>query len=73
MLVGSDIAAVVAILEPFPIDILRLNCATAAEQMKGACGAILSAHSPFVVSCIPPMRLAEMWAALPDYRLRPWG
>ena len=28
MLVGSDIAAVVAILEPFPIDVLGLNCAT---------------------------------------------
>ena len=34
MLVGSDIAAVVAILEPFPIDILGLNCATGPEQMK---------------------------------------
>ena len=34
MLVGSDIAAVVSILEPFPIDILGLNCATGPEQMK---------------------------------------
>lgn len=28
MLVGSDVAAMLAILEPYPIDILGLNCAT---------------------------------------------
>ena len=32
MLVGSDIAAVVSILEPFPIDVLGLNCATARSR-----------------------------------------
>ena len=31
MLVGTDIAAVVS-LEPFPIDILGLNCATGQER-----------------------------------------
>ena len=52
MLVGSDIAAVVAILEPFPIDVLGLNCATGPEQMKEHIR-YLSEHCPFVVSCIP--------------------
>ena len=52
MLVGSDIAAVVSILEPFPIDVLGLNCATGPEQMKEHIK-YLSEYSPFVVSCIP--------------------
>ena len=34
MLVGSDIASALTILEPFNIDILGLNCATGPEQMK---------------------------------------
>ncbi|MGL5195645.1 MAG: homocysteine S-methyltransferase family protein, partial [Chroococcales cyanobacterium] len=34
MLVGSDISAALAILEPYPIDILGLNCATGPAQMK---------------------------------------
>ena len=34
MLVGSDIASALTILEPFNIDILGLNCATGPVQMK---------------------------------------
>ena len=34
MLIGTDISAVVTILEPFNIDILGLNCATGPEQIK---------------------------------------
>ncbi|APD48948.1 methionine synthase [Synechococcus sp. CS-602] len=70
MLVGSDIAAVVAILEPFPIDILGLNCATGPEQMKEHVR-YLSAHSPFVVSCIPNAGLPENVGGVAHYRLTP--
>jgi 5-methyltetrahydrofolate--homocysteine methyltransferase len=70
MLVGSDIAAVVAILEPFPIDILGLNCATGPEQMKGHMR-YLSEHSPFVVSCIPNAGLPENIGGVAHYRLTP--
>ncbi|MFN7679016.1 MAG: methionine synthase, partial [Cyanobacteriota bacterium] len=70
MLVGSDIAAVVAILEPFPIDVLGLNCATGPEQMKEHIR-YLSEHSPFVVSCIPNAGLPENVGGVAHYRLTP--
>lgn len=70
MLVGSDIAAVVAILEPFSIDILGLNCATGPEQMKEHMR-YLSAHAPFVVSCIPNAGLPENVGGVAHYRLTP--
>ncbi len=70
MLVGSDIAAVVAILEPFPIDILGLNCATGPEQMKGHVR-YLGEHSPFVLSCIPNAGLPENVGGVAHYRLTP--
>jgi len=70
MLVGSDIAAALAILEPFPIDVLGLNCATGPEQMKEHIR-YLSAHSPFVVSCIPNAGLPENVGGVAHYRLTP--
>jgi len=70
MLVGSDIAAVVAILEPFPISVLGLNCATGPEQMKEHVR-YLSEHSPFVVSCIPNAGLPENIGGVAHYRLTP--
>jgi len=70
MLVGSDIAAVVAILEPFSIDILGLNCATGPEQMKEHMR-YLSSCSPFVVSCIPNAGLPENIGGVAHYRLTP--
>ncbi len=70
MLVGTDIAAVVSILEPFPIDILGLNCATGPEQMKEHIR-YLSDHSPFTVSCIPNAGLPENVGGVAHYRLTP--
>ena len=70
MLVGSDIAAVVSILEPFPIDVLGLNCATGPEQMKEHVR-YLSEHCPFVVSCIPNAGLPENIGGVAHYRLTP--
>ncbi|MCF8132223.1 MAG: methionine synthase [Synechococcus sp. Tobar2m-G35] len=70
MLVGSDIAAVVSILEPFPIDVLGLNCATGPEQMKEHIRH-LSEHAPFVVSCIPNAGLPENVGGVAHYRLTP--
>ena len=70
MLVGSDIAAVVAILEPFAIDVLGLNCATGPEQMKEHIR-YLSEHAPCVVSCIPNAGLPENVGGVAHYRLTP--
>jgi 5-methyltetrahydrofolate--homocysteine methyltransferase len=61
---------VVAILEPFPIDVLGLNCATGPEQMKEHIR-YLSEHSPFVVSCIPNAGLPENIGGVAHYRLTP--
>ena len=70
MLVGSDIAAVVSILEPFPIDVLGLNCATGPDLMKEhICH--LSEYSPFVISCIPNAGLPENVGGVAHYRLTP--
>ncbi|BEV36239.1 methionine synthase [Synechococcus sp. M16CYN] len=70
MLLGTDIAAVVAILEPFPIDILGLNCATGPEQMKEHIR-YLSKYSPFAISCIPNAGLPENIGGVAHYRLTP--
>ncbi|MFL0742257.1 MAG: methionine synthase [Prochlorococcus sp.] len=70
MLVGSDISAVVAILEPFPIEILGLNCATGPEQMKEHIN-YLSNHCPFSISCIPNAGLPENVGGVAHYRLKP--
>ena len=51
MLVGSDIASVLTILEPFDIDILGINCATGPVQMKEHIK-YLSENSPFFISCM---------------------
>lgn len=70
MLVGSDINAVLTILEPYPIDILGLNCATGPDRMAEHIR-YLSAHSPFVVSCIPNAGLPENVGGHAHYRLTP--
>lgn len=70
MLVGSDISAVLTILQPYPIDILGLNCATGpdrmAEHIKYLCD-----HSPFAVSCIPNAGLPENIGGHAHYKLTP--
>ncbi|MCT7964156.1 methionine synthase [Laspinema sp. D1] len=70
MLVGSDISAALAILEPYPIDILGLNCATGPAQMKEHIR-YLAENSPFVVSCIPNAGLPENIGGQAHYRLTP--
>ena len=70
MLVGSDIGAVVTILEPYQIDILGLNCATGPEQMKEHIK-YLSKYSPFTISCIPNAGLPENIGGVAHYKLTP--
>ncbi|MEN9217888.1 MAG: methionine synthase, partial [Gloeomargarita sp. DG_2_bins_126] len=70
MLVGSDIGAVVAILEPYPIDILGLNCATGPDLMASHIQ-YLCEHAPFVISCIPNAGLPENVNGQAVYRLEP--
>jgi len=70
MLVGSDIASALTILEPFNIDILGLNCATGPEQMKEHIK-YLSENSPFAISCIPNAGLPENIGGVAHYKLKP--
>lgn len=70
MLVGTEIAAALAILEPYPIDILGLNCATGPDLMKEHIR-YLSHHSPFVVSCVPNAGLPENIGGVAHYKLTP--
>ncbi|MEM6610792.1 MAG: methionine synthase [Cyanobacteria bacterium P01_C01_bin.72] len=70
MLSGSTMESALAILEPFPIDILGLNCATGPDLMKEHIRH-LSEHSPFVVSCVPNAGLPENIGGHAHYRLTP--
>ncbi len=70
MLVGTDISAVLAILEPYPIDILGLNCATGPDRMAEHIK-YLTENAPFVVSCIPNAGLPENVGGHAHYKLTP--
>ncbi len=70
MLVGSEINAALSILEPYPIDILGLNCATGPDLMKDHIR-YLAEQSPFIVSCIPNAGLPENVGGQAHYKLTP--
>lgn len=80
MLLGTDITAVLSILEGMGVDVVGLNCSTGPEHMRGAIS-YLSERSRLPISCIPnaglpmnvdgeavyPMQAEEFSAALADY------
>ena len=70
MLSGSTMESALAVLEPFPIDILGLNCATGPDLMKEHVKH-LSEHSPFIVSCVPNAGLPENIGGQAHYKLTP--
>ncbi|MEO1094390.1 MAG: methionine synthase [Cyanobacteria bacterium J06638_28] len=70
MLVGTEMAAALAILEPYPIDILGLNCATGPDLMKDHVKH-LAEQSPFAISCIPNAGLPENVGGQAVYHLSP--
>jgi 5-methyltetrahydrofolate--homocysteine methyltransferase len=70
MLVGTDISGVLAILEPYPIDILGLNCATGPDRMAEHIK-YLTDNAPFVISCIPNAGLPENIGGHAHYKLTP--
>ncbi len=70
MLLGTEISAVINILEPFAIDILGINCATGPAEMKSHIK-YLSAESPFEISCVPNAGLPENISGKAHYRLTP--
>lgn len=70
LLVGSDIATVVAALEPFHIDALGMNCATGPKEMEDHIR-YLSQASPFPISCVPNAGIPENVGGCAHYKLTP--
>ncbi|MBP7276376.1 MAG: homocysteine S-methyltransferase family protein [Kiritimatiellae bacterium] len=70
MLVGTDIAAVCATLEPYPIFSLGLNCATGPAAMESHLR-YLSHHWPRRISCVPNAGLPEVRDGRTAYPLGP--
>ena len=70
MLVGSDIAAVVASLEPFALFSLGLNCATGPQDMMSHVK-YLSENWPQRISVIPNQGLPEVVNGQTHYPLTP--
>ncbi|MBN2449029.1 MAG: homocysteine S-methyltransferase family protein [Lentisphaeria bacterium] len=70
MLLGTDIAAAAAALEPFPIFSLGLNCATGPADMESHIR-WLSHHWPGRISCLPNQGLPEVVDGRTCYRLTP--
>ncbi len=70
MLVGSDISAVVATLEPFPIFSLGMNCATGPQDMLSHIN-YLSQNWPYRISVIPNQGLPEVVNGQTCYPLSP--
>jgi methionine synthase I (cobalamin-dependent) len=70
MLVGTDIAAVVATMEPFDLFSLGLNCATGPADMESYIR-YLSHYWPKRISCIPNQGLPEIIDGQTVYPMKP--
>ncbi len=70
MLLGSEIGAALAALEPLPIDVLGINCATGPDDMREHVRH-LSEHSPKPISVIPNAGIPQMVDGESSYPLTP--
>ncbi|MBI5574832.1 MAG: methionine synthase [Deltaproteobacteria bacterium] len=70
MLVGTDVAAAAAAIEPFPVFSLGLNCATGPEGMKSHVR-YLARHWPGRISCLPNAGMPEVVGGKTVYPLAP--
>src|SRR5262250_2546691 len=72
MLLGSEIGAALAALEPLGIDLIGLNCATGPAEMSEHLR-YLAGHSPVPLSCMPNAGLPVLTADGARYPLDPAG
>jgi 5-methyltetrahydrofolate--homocysteine methyltransferase len=72
MLLGSEIGAALAALEPLGIDLIGLNCATGPAEMSEHLR-YLAGHSPIPLSCMPNAGLPVLTADGARYPLEPGG
>jgi 5-methyltetrahydrofolate--homocysteine methyltransferase len=70
MLVGTDIAAVAAMVDPYPVFSLGLNCATGPEHMESHIR-YLSRYWDRRISCLPNQGLPEVIEGKTVYPLTP--
>src|SRR6266849_101274 len=72
MLLGSEIGAALAALEPLGIDLIGLNCATGPAEMSEHLR-YLAGHSPIPLACMPNAGLPVLSADGARYPLDPAG
>src|SRR5215472_2184001 len=72
MLLGSEIGAALAALEPLGIDLIGLNCATGPAEMSEHLR-YLAGHSTIPLSCMPNAGLPVLTADGARYPLEPGG
>src|SRR5919109_775189 len=70
MLLGSEIGAALAAIEPLGVDVIGLNCATGPAEM-GEHLRYMSQHSRTPLSCLPNAGLPELRDGKPWYPLTP--
>ena len=70
MLVGTDVAAAAAAIEPYPVFALGLNCATGPEGMRSHIR-WLSRNWPGRISCIPNAGIPQVVSGRTVYPLSP--
>ncbi|MCK6448769.1 MAG: methionine synthase [Planctomycetes bacterium] len=70
MLVGTEMAAAIALLEPYPIDVMGINCATGPREM-GEHVRLLGQSSPRAIAVYPNAGLPQVVDGKPFYPLTP--
>ncbi|MCX6133727.1 MAG: methionine synthase [Ignavibacteriales bacterium] len=70
MLLGTEIAAALAAIEPFDVDVIGMNCATGPKEMSDHVR-VLSASSPKPIFVMPNAGLPENIGGKAHYHLSP--
>ena len=70
MLVGTEMAAVIALLDPYPIDLLSINCATGPREMSEHVR-VLGQTWKRMIGCFPNAGLPQLVDGQPHYPLTP--
>jgi 5-methyltetrahydrofolate--homocysteine methyltransferase len=70
MLVGTEMAATISLLDPYPIDLLSINCATGPREMSEHVR-LLGQTSRRPIGCYPNAGLPQLVDGRPRYPLTP--
>ena len=70
MLVGTEMAAAIALLDPYPIDVLAINCATGPREMSTHVRLLGQAWRR-AIGCYPNAGLPQLVDGQPHYPLTP--